>query len=735
MGKKRPPPRRPPAPDARVPPEGWRRALQPGPLAPHAFPLSEFDDESLGGLAQILRVPAFGGDVLERLVQVMCDRERVLASLRDLPVQALLVLEVVAEAGGLLSFGAVDTELALRYPKVELPAEKLGDLLMSRGLCAFAGDRHTDEELLVLVTPSAELIVPAVVGVSLPSEPPPAGARSQPPRDARDMLALVTLTAHRRLRLTQSKTLDRAALKTFGKNLGPERSVIEHALDDALHLSLLDTRQGEQRLVPDAMPLLRYASGRLLQGPLHGRRHSGLRGALEVLPEGAWFPEQALDRWLARHQDITPRARHLLPERLDASLLLRTGLLEAADVGGVPWLRRRAEGAATEWRGDGHVTPSFEVMLGPAASLEVVAVVGLVAELVRLDHVLTFKLSATSVAAGMAAGVARDDMWRALQSVGPHGMPPNVEVLVRDWASQARFGGLEKGWFLFVPPEQEAALLSGPLAPFVRAVRAPGVLSMSDATPRRVLDDALAKLGIRLRGGPASASNGASRKCPLLEWDAVVHYPWYDPDDPELEPEEDDAEPPAHGDTAPVLPRVRPDEALRQRVQSALRDGFEPLRLIKVPADPMEQRRQLIDQFRADAEAEGAPAFVLRWFDALGTLWRRRFDELARWYERLPQARKPDALRELTFPLVWLPWLMLAKKWRKQALRLPTAEAVLRESARLAHPGRFEPQLASLIPILSDSSAHEWIAEKARTHHEAHPDHASRFDPHEPDFP
>jgi hypothetical protein len=729
MGKKRHPPRRPPAPDARVPPEGWLRAIQPGPLAPHAFPLSEFDDESLGGLAKILRVPAFGGDVLERLVQAMCDRERVLASLRDLPVQALLVLEVVAEAGGLLPFGVLDTELALRYPKVELPAENLGDLLMSRGLCAFAGDRHTDEELLVLVTPSAELIVPAVVGVSLPSEPPPAGARSRPPRDARDMLALVTLTAHRRLRLTQSKTLDRATLKAFGKNLGPERSVIEHALDDALHLSLLDTRQGEQRLVPDAIPLLRYASGHLLQGPLHGRRHSGLRGALEVLPGGAWFAEQALDRCLARHQDITPRARHLLPERLDASLLLRTGLLEAADVGGVPWLRRRADGAVTEWRGDGHVTPSFEVMLGPAASLEVVAVVGLVAELVRLDHVLTFKLSAASVAAGIAAGVAHDDMWRALQSVGPHGMPPNVEVLVRDWASQARFGSLEKGWFLFVPPEHEAALLSGPLASFVRAVRAPGVLSMSDATPRRVLDDALGKLGIRLRGGPASASNGASRKSPLLEWDAVVHYPWYDPDDPELEPEEEDVEPPAHGDTAPVLPLVRPDEALRQRVQSALRDGFEPLRLIKVPADPMEQRRQLIDQFRADAEAEGAPAFVLRWFDALGTVWRSRFDELARWYERLPEARKPHTLHELTFPLVWLPWLVLAKKWRKQALRLPTAEAVLRESGRLAHPGRFDPQLAPLIPILSDPGAHEWIAEKARAHHETHPDH------HPPDSP
>lgn len=711
-----------------------KQLLRPGPLAPDAFPLDGLAAQDHQTLARMVGVSPDGPDLLRRLARVMADPQHVAASLRKLPVQALLVLEVVAEWGGVAEREALERELARRHPGVDCPLEPIGDLLMSRGFCGWGTANRTGAELMMLLTPRAERVASAVLGVSLPGEPPPESARAHAPRAARDMLALATLAAHRRVRLTKSGTIDRTILKTFAKKLGPHRGVIERALEEAVDLDLVNVRSSDHRLLPEARPLMRYASGllpeRLGMSPTGGR----LGELLDALPAQGWVPQDALVRWLTQLVYARRLPLALLPHELEPGALLGSGALEVAEASGEPWVRRRDPRASADWRGDGHVTPSFEVMLGPAASLEVVAVVGLAAELVRLDHVLTFKLTAATVAAGLAAGVTSEDLWRALGAVGPHGLPSNVEALVGDWVQKACVGHLERGWFLVVPAERASDLCAGPLGRYVTAVRAPGVLALSGRTPRAVVEDALAGAGIQVRGGPAGRSSHGG---PLLDPASPDDLGWaFDLDDDDYDGGStrvfeqllalsdpslaDPGDPESVAAFAGSLLGARPDAELRGRVRAALREGLEPLAHVALSSDPLEEARGIVEAFRGDAQAEGAPAFVLQWFDALAELWARRFDELAHWYRNLPPAKQPDAVDEIGFPLLWMPWLVLSKTWRQRALQRSTPEAVLAESERLTRPDRFDPDVAPLIPVIADPQVHQWLQARAEHHAQTH---------------
>jgi len=84
--------------------------------------------------------------------------------------------------------------------------------------------------------------------------------------------------------------------------------------------------------------------------------------------------------------------------------------------------------------GDGHITPNFEVLLGPAADPWITLVVGMAAELQHLDHVLTHKLSPASVARGLAAGLTLDDLEAALRRVSGRPIPDTVRALLDDTA-------------------------------------------------------------------------------------------------------------------------------------------------------------------------------------------------------------------------------------------------------------------------------------------------------------
>jgi hypothetical protein len=83
--------------------------------------------------------------------------------------------------------------------------------------------------------------------------------------------------------------------------------------------------------------------------------------------------------------------------------LNREQSLLRSTVEGETWVRRAASPADPS--GDGHVTPSFEVLLGPGASLDIVAAIGLGRELMGLDRVLTFRITPESVAAGLGCGL------------------------------------------------------------------------------------------------------------------------------------------------------------------------------------------------------------------------------------------------------------------------------------------------------------------------------------------
>src|SRR5204863_5981595 len=95
-------------------------------------------------------------------------------------------------------------------------------------------------------------------------------------------------------------------------------------------------------------------------------------------------------------------------------------------------------------KGDGHVTPSFEIMLGPRADPEILAVLALAATPVRLDRVITLKLEPASVTAAITCGLRWDEIAKALDAVAPHPVPENVSTMVREWAERARIVRLRR---------------------------------------------------------------------------------------------------------------------------------------------------------------------------------------------------------------------------------------------------------------------------------------------------
>jgi len=410
----------------------------------------------------------------KRLKAALGDREKVRTLLRSFPGYALLVLEAICVNAGTI----LRTELA-----EAMKARRMDPRVVPMAVDFLAGHllvvqtRRGRSEEITLVAPRARAIAELVLGIGVPVEVPPEPARDRDVLDdERTLLAITTLAAHRKLKLTREGLPNKTSLKTFARGLGLDDAHVERFLHRAFRSLLLDeTSDGTIR--PNARRARRAAKS----GPPHPRE-SLLGKVSAALPDKGWVAAAALLpqlRVFAVHSSEDVRARC-------------TGQFVVREHRG-EWFVARAERPA-ERTGDGHVTPSFEVMLGPEAHPDIVVVVGCFAELVRLDRVLTFKITEASVLAGLRSGLSLDDFLSALSAVGRHGVPDNVALTVQDFA--ARAARVRPVWAIEVPVTAADAVI-GEFGPAIAGVPKPGLLLVSADVSEQDVVLALHRAGVR----------------------------------------------------------------------------------------------------------------------------------------------------------------------------------------------------------------------------------------------
>jgi hypothetical protein len=671
-------------------------------LFPLAWPFSKASERTLAELATALNVkPATPPAVKAALANPAALRARIARC----PVLSLVALEILADYGGEVVLSEVLSELARRTgvsPSAAKEAVKGAyQLLVVVSLSPANADRSSVPDALVklaLIDVCAGPVAACVRGLTLPRPAPPEGAPAAPSRGVRDLIAFVGLTAHRTLKLNQNGWPNRASLKVLVKGTGLSVECAEFMVADALRIGLLS--EAEQPRV-QAASLLRFASAEPEAADEEARE--------AWLPRGQWVSLEAMQRALSAivqtHQQFSIPGwllggRHVNHASYWAAIMRLSPWLDVLEHGGATWLRRRADAAAPgAGSGDGYVTPSFEVMLGPAAAGDVVALVALGCELVRVDHMLTFRLGPRSVEAGLAAGMGGEQFLSALARVGPRGVPENVRLMVEDWLQSARLARLETGVIVRVA-ERFGDAVAGALGQDLVGRISRGVLVVRASPGGPDIGQRLAKLGYRPcsdasapwspePSGAASVSGAVGRTPPPF--------------------------PPPHAPLMSLWPT--PDEALAKRYDAAKASGFaDDIRALSHP-HPQAPPAGKPSQGPNDdvAEAEGEPRDALARVEAAAALAERLFAacrvELDAWIGLLREEERARARRAFGYPLFWAPLLALLPKYRVRVLsRQRSVDGALLDAWRLCGAARRHREGSALMSLMREAliTIDEW---------------------------
>jgi hypothetical protein len=643
-----------------------RKSIEP--RVPRAVPLRSLSSESRQELAKRFGLPN-EKQLEERLRDRAFVRERVAA----LPTLCLLILEIVVEQGGVTT-GDYLSRLVRARVGAQLSYRSLQDAeheLFSSGLAVGALAHDGSLSQVAVLAPAGDALYELLAGVSLPGSPPPddvpvdASAR----RRVRDMIALCGLTAQRRIRFAQSGNVDRTTLKRFTKDLGVTVEDAESTLATAKQCGWLTEQHG--RVIPNVTALLHV-----------DRQISLARGVpawSALIPEQGWVSaEEVARRADPSESDWGVGAVH---RKHSLALVAAQPCLQVTEHADEFWIRRISAEPAT---GDGHVTPSFEVLLGPAAAVGIVLRVSLCCELLRVDHVLTLKLTPDSVARGLACGLEPDDLRGALKAISPHGLPDNVAFMLEDWIAAAKFVRVQQGLFVFAEPDVADRLVLE-LRENVVSRPQPGVIEIADTLSEGELDKALAKARVVVRSATHASASTPGRQ-------QVVR---------------------AH---EKVRAAFEPDAELHSRVLQARQRGDYGVDLAAAPAvestvggsartGPMAELLRFAMQLGAPSEALELLEMCAEWREQLAPA-------LSKWAQRLRASARQEAEFVVDVPLTILPWLVLNAEWRNRVLLRATDVDTLISQANssMRHKERLRERGLRAVDLMSRGDVTESIS-------------------------
>ncbi|MCA9605058.1 MAG: helicase-associated domain-containing protein [Myxococcales bacterium] len=620
-----------------------------------AFPNAVAFDVLADGLVPVF-APALGVKATAKAVRAaLADEAATARRLMEVPAPALAVLERLVDAGG----GLLHEQLVTLCPRLGLRPQDLEEIIhvllhacLACLVMASYGHRETQKRF-VLLDLGARVIASRVRGLTVPP-PAPATLPSPAPTGAqRDIVALLASTVHVPIKVTQYGDANRTSVKKLAGVVGwtPER--VGAILDDAIRARVLG--QTGKRLLPIRSRLDAVAAGEDITGsPLDRQIHAWVGDG--------WIARDTLVRALVS-MDVTappPLYGHVHASRAGGELafvraeaLVDAAGLVAAEHDGHVYLRaspRVVRGGG----GDGHVTPSFEVMLGPGADPSLVATVALATEPGRMDVVLTRKITPASVGAACAAGLAGDPILAALDRVGRHPVPDNVRFLVEEWASSAPVVTANRVWALEASNPSAADEVARALGAQVVGRPTPTLVlvqgELADPTPL------LAKANVRIADEPL----------PLFP--------------PRSAPEPERSN---------VVLSVPGPESLRAHFEREYERDLRDLATDSddggaLPFGPVE----MIDALLADIGSKDAS--LRRLLVTARRLWRGAADEYEAWASELEPEASDEAFAVATFsPLEIVPWLVLHPGLRSSACaQAKSLEGLLAESGKLTSSRR-----------------------------------------------
>lgn len=604
-----------------------------GPGLRHAIPFATLSDELVPLFAPRLGVKATAAAVRGALADEAVIAER----LRKVPAPALAVLERIVDAEGELRQDDV-TSLAPRLGMDEVTVDTAVQKLFLECLVVVVMQSISfgpPERHVVILDVSAAAIAARVRGLTTPPAAPPelTPSAAQASTTRRDLVALLASAAHVPLRVTNYGDANRTSVKKLAKVLGASPETVGLRLDRATRAGVLGVRGKD--LVPIASRLLDVARGEDVAEGADARR-------LKAWASAGWVARDTLVRALvaARHRDERRgRVYGGEPEGAGhrafvvAEAIVDHAGLEAAEHGGHTYLR--VPPVARGGGGDGHVTPSFEVMLGPGADPELVATVALATEPGRMDLVLTRKLTPASVAAALACGVGAEAILAALDRVGRHPVPDNVRFLVEEWSEAARTVRVQKVW----------ALEASNAAAADEVARALGDDLVSRPTPTLILargdvpdpSSRFAKTGVRVEGATIPITRGALPVDPPTKVDVVLAAPG--------------------------------PESMRDHFEREWKRGLETLEAIAPEVEAVFFAPEEVLTTMAKGAGAKDPALRQVLLTA-ARLWKGAVKEYQAWAVDLEPSAAAEALGvPMRAPLELLPWLTLQTAHRTAARR------------------------------------------------------------------
>jgi hypothetical protein len=617
-----------------------------------ARPIVPFVAEALGIEAKL--------EVVERTLR---DEQAIAARLARVPAPALGMLEMLVDAGGQMESSLLRKRCLERLGMNDAHFAGALEALWGEGL-AVQLSSDGEDRFMGLVDVSAGTIARHVSGLTLP--PVPADLpRGSMPSALRDYSALLASLASFAVRANQDGRANLTSCKKLATTTGLPAEQVTAVLDSAVLCRLV--RSDGTRLRPIVSRLRAFARGEV-------DLSAGYRPSIvAALPADRWVPREAVVRAMERELQSWGLGMFLVRPRYDprpeAEASVDAAALERVERDGHVFVRRPSRRGPVA-SGDGHVTPSFEVMLGPDADPELTATVSLATEPLRFDRVLTRRITPASITAARALGLDVEEITDALAKVGPHGVPDNVRAMVNDWVRSARLVRAQRVWAL------EA---SSPAAADA-AARALGERVVSRPSPTVVL----------VGGGdsdPSSVLSAAGVECVLAPAGVPVE---------DAQPAFDSRELDARGD--PAL-RAR-FEAERVSGLAALAGLVREEVLAASPADTIVARLQSGPR---PTPAERRFAMVAE------QLWRAAFEPYKAWAEALPEASADSIAYAIAVPFDFIPWLVLGPGPRARLLAASSSVGELLEAAMRVPPARHSKIGGEAIRLMRDPNVQSWV--------------------------
>ena len=465
----------------------------------NALPGSQLPEDFVASLTNELGVDA------DKLVASLSNEEDIERALNAASSSCLVVIEALLEVGGQIEARALQELLLARFNWTASQFETAINEACMLGLSfrgMFSPPYSEALDCVFVLREMSAVMAPKVMGVSLPRVPKSLLTEAVPAHPSstllRDRLARTAATLHFPVKAAQGGlNVNRTTIRKLAAATGLSDQALYDELAEAIRNGALDTHRD---LVAPSVQRLRALAA-------HTRQWSSdaAERLLRAWVGESWVSEKALVRALAMSTRVPNRWPIWAAHNAYRSVGVKEFALAQSIVAKTDFLRREHEGEtfvhahvhAEKPGGDGHVTPSLEVMLGPDANLDLTVTIALCAEPVRFDRVLTFKLTPASISAAVSAGVDRTTVLDALARVGRHPLPSNVVAMVEDWMRSARSARIRPAWVIEFSGSEAADVAMKALGANVIARPSPNLLLVDQSLSKP--ESLLAKHGIRVK--------------------------------------------------------------------------------------------------------------------------------------------------------------------------------------------------------------------------------------------